>query len=235
MTTILIIDDQDSIRQLVELYLTGEGFRVVSARTGRNGLFIARQELPDLILLDLMLPDMNGLTFIKEHRKERDTPMIILSARGDETDRVLGLEMGADDYVTKPFNPRELVARVRAVLRRMQRNPEEVGVVYRAGALMLQPTAHRAYLEETPVDLTRTEFDLLTIMMRTPGRAFSRWELLERLEAGDSDNYERTIDVHIRNLRTKIEPNPHQPRYVETVYGVGYRFAENIENGNQDN
>lgn len=232
MATILMIDDQASIRELVELYLTKEGFRVTSARNGRDGLFIARQELPDLILLDVMMPDMDGWAFLKEHRKERDTPIIILTARGDETDRVLGLEMGADDYVTKPFNPRELVARVRAVLRRMRRDPEVLGVVYRAGALVVQPSAHRAYLEDSPIDLTRTEFDLLTIMMATPGRAFSRWELLERLDASDTDNEERTIDVHIRNLRTKIEPNPSQPRYVETVYGVGYRFAEKIENGN---
>lgn len=229
MTTILMIDDQASIRELVELYLTNEGFRVVMARNGRDGLFIARQELPDLILLDVMMPDMDGFTFLKEHRKERDTPIIILTARNDETDRVLGLEMGADDYVTKPFNPRELVARVRAVLRRMRRDMEELGVIYRAGGLVVQPSSHRAYLEDAPIDLTRTEFDLLTIMMATPGRAFSRWELLERLDASDTDNYERTIDVHIRNLRTKIEPNPSQPRYVETVYGVGYRFAEKLD------
>jgi DNA-binding response OmpR family regulator len=229
MATILMIDDQASIRELVELYLTKEGFRVTSARNGRDGLFLARQELPDLILLDVMMPDMDGWAFLKEHRKERDTPIIILTARGDETDRVLGLEMGADDYVTKPFNPRELVARVRAVLRRMRRDPELLGVIYRAGALIVQPSAHRAYLEDSPIDLTRTEFDLLTIMMATPGRAFSRWELLERLDASDTDNEERTIDVHIRNLRTKIEPNPSHPRYIETVYGVGYRFAEKLE------
>jgi DNA-binding response OmpR family regulator len=232
MTTILMIDDQPSIRELVELYLTNEGFRMVTARNGREGLFMARQEQPDLILLDVMMPDMDGYTFLKEHRKERDTPIIILTARGDETDRVLGLEMGADDYVTKPFNPRELVARVRAVLRRMRRDVEALGVIYRAGALAVHPLAHRVYLSDSPIDLTRTEFDLLTIMMRTPGRAFSRWELLERLDASDTDNYERTIDVHIRNLRTKIEPDPSQPRYVETVYGVGYRFAEKLENGN---
>lgn len=229
MSTILMIDDQASIRELVELYLTNEGFRVVTARNGREGMFVARHEVPDLILLDVMMPDMDGITFLKEHRKERDTPIIILTARGDETDRVLGLEMGADDYVTKPFNPRELVARVRAVLRRLHRDPEALGVIYRAGALVVHPLAHRAYLGDTPIDLTRTEFDLLTIMIRTPGRAFSRWELLERLEQSDEDNYERTIDVHIRNLRTKIEPDPRQPRYVETVYGVGYRFAERLE------
>lgn len=231
MTTILMIDDQASIRELVELYLTSNGFRVVMACNGRDGLFVARQEVPDLILLDVMMPDMDGMTFLKEHRKERNTPIIIVTARGEETDRVLGLEMGADDYVTKPFNPRELVARVRAVLRRLHRDEGDMGVVYRAGDLMVHPAAHRAYLGDMPIDLTRTEFDLLTIMIRTPGRAFSRWELLERLEQSDEDNYERTIDVHIRNLRTKIEPNPSQPRYVETVYGIGYRFAEKMEVG----
>jgi DNA-binding response OmpR family regulator len=229
MTTILIIDDQPSIRELVELYLVADGFRVVAARNGREGLFVARQEQPDLILLDVMMPDMDGYSFLKEHRKERDTPIIILTARGEDTDRVLGLEMGADDYVTKPFNPRELVARVRAVIRRMNRTAEAVGMTYRAGELIIQPTSHRATLGDTPLDLTRTEFDLLTIMIRTPGRAFSRWELLERLDADDPDQYERTIDVHIRNLRAKIEPDPRQPRYVETVYGVGYRFAERVE------
>lgn len=229
MSTILIIDDQSSIRELVELYLAHDGFRTVSARNGRDGLFLARQEQPDLILLDVMMPDMDGYAFLKEHRKERDTPIIILTAKGEDVDRVLGLEMGADDYVTKPFNPRELVARVRAVLRRMHRVADEVGMTYRAGELMVQPTAHRAYVGDTPIDLTRTEFDLLTILMRTPGRAFSRWELLDRLDVDDPDHYERTIDVHIRNLRTKIEPDPGQPRYVETVYGIGYRFAERVE------
>ena len=225
MKTILVVDDQANIRTLVEMYLSQEGFRVVTARDGREALFLARQEKPDLIILDLMMPQMGGYEFLSAHRRERDTPVILLTARVEENDRVLGLELGADDYVTKPFSPRELTARVRAVLRRLQREPE-ADEVLRAGELVLDSAAHRAFLEGRPVDLTPTEFELLAILMRSRGRAFNRWELLERLQGDEAEGVERTIDVHVRNLRAKIEADSRQPRYIETVYGVGYRFAQ---------
>jgi DNA-binding response OmpR family regulator len=223
--TILMVDDQRNIRTLVELYLTQEGFRVVTAANGREALFLARQEKPDLIILDLMMPEMNGFEFLRAHLKERNTPVIMLTAKIEENDRVLGLEMGADDYVTKPFSPRELTARVRAVLRRMERESVE-GTLLRAGEIVLDEAMHRVWVGEKTIDLTPTEFEILAIFMRTPGRVFSRWELMERLQGEATEGVERTIDVHIRNLRTKIEADPRQPRYIETVYGIGYRFAE---------
>ncbi len=223
--TVLMVDDQSNIRTLVEMYLTQEGFRVVTASNGRQALFLARQEKPDVILLDLMMPEMDGYEFMRAHRRERNTPVIMLTARVEENDRVLGLELGADDYVTKPFSPRELTARIRAVLRRLEREFTE-GEVFRVGEVTLDEPMHRVLVRDQPVDLTPTEFDLLAILMRSPGRAFSRWELLERLQGDAIEGVERTIDVHIRNLRAKIEEDARQPRYIETVYGVGYRFAE---------
>ncbi|MBA3534780.1 MAG: response regulator transcription factor [Ardenticatenales bacterium] len=222
--TVLMVDDQPNIRTLVQMYLEQEGFRVVTAANGREALFLARQERPDLIILDLMMPEMDGYDFIRAHRRERDTPVIMLTARIEENDRVLGLELGADDYVSKPFSPRELAARVRAVLRRLERDTD-AGEIIRVGGITLDEPAHRVLVEEQPVDLTPTEFDLLAILMHTPGRAFSRGELLDRLQGGAMEGVERTIDVHVRNLRTKIESDPRQPRYIETVYGIGYRFV----------
>lgn len=223
--TVLMVDDQPTIRTLVESYLKQEGFRVVTATNGREALFLARQEKPDVIILDLMMPEMDGYEFLRAHHKERNTPVIMLTARVEESDRVLGLELGADDYVTKPFSPRELTARVRAVLRRLEREFEEDRLL-RVGDVTLDETSHRVQVRDQAVDLTPTEFDLLTILMRNPGRAFTRWELLERLQGGALEGYERTIDVHIRNLRAKIEPDVRHPSYIQTVYGVGYRFAE---------
>lgn len=223
--TILIVDDEDRLVSLVSAYLKQEGFRVVTASDGRSALFLARQEKPNLIILDLMMPEMDGYEFIRLHRKERETPIILLTAKIEENDRVLGLELGADDYVTKPFSPRELVARVRAVLRRVDKDTP-VGDVLRAGDLTLDREAHLVRGSNGVIDLTPSEFDLLAALMASPGRAFSRLDLLERLQDGTVyEGYERTIDVHIRNLRTKIEPDPKNPRYIETVYGVGYRFA----------
>lgn len=223
--TILMVDDQASIRSLVELYLTQEGYRVVTATNGREALFVARHEKPDLIILDLMMPEMDGFTFMHQHHKESQTPVIMLTAKVEEQDRVLGLELGADDYVIKPFSPRELAARVRAVLRRGERDSSETAVL-RGGNIMLDPNTHRVMVGTQKVNLTRTEFDLLTILMTTPGRVFSRLDLLERLQGDAIEGYERTIDVHIRNLRAKIEAQPHSPRYIETIYGIGYRFSE---------
>lgn len=222
--TILVVDDEERLVSLVRAYLQQEGFRVVTARDGREALFAARQAKPELIILDLMMPEVDGWEFIRLHRKERDTPIIVLTARVEESDRVLGLELGADDYVTKPFSPRELVARVRAVLRRTQKEPAQAELL-RAGVLTLDRTAHLVTLEGTAVDLTPSEFDLLDTLMTTPGRAFSRMELLERLQGEAYEGYERTVDVHVKNLRAKIEEDPRNPRYIETVYGVGYRFT----------
>lgn len=222
--TILVVDDEERLVSLVRAYLAQEGFHVVTARDGREALFAARQAKPDLIILDLMMPEMDGWEFIRLHHKERETPIILLTARVEETDKVLGLELGADDYITKPFSPRELVARVRAVLRRAQKGPVETEVV-RAGNLTLDHTAHRVTLAGEIIDLTPSEFDLLATLMSTPGRAFSRMELLERLQGDAYEGYERTVDVHVKNLRAKIEEDPRSPRYIETVYGVGYRFA----------
>ena len=221
--TILVVDDEERLVSLVRAYLAQEGFRVVTARDGREALFAARQARPDLVILDLMMPEMDGWEFIRLHRKERDTPIIVLTARVEETDRVLGLELGADDYVTKPFSPRELVARVRAVLRRTQKEPAQTELL-RAGPLTLDRAGHVVTVNGVAVDLTPSEFDLLATLMTTPGRAFSRMELLERLQGEAYEGYERTVDVHVKNLRAKIEEDPRNPRYIETVYGVGYRF-----------
>lgn len=223
--TILVVDDEVRLVSLVKAYLQQAGFRVVTAHNGRDALFVARDERPDLIVLDIMMPELDGHDFMRLHRKERNTPIILLTAKVDENDRILGLELGADDYVTKPFSPREIVARVKAVLRRMEREEDEISVVLRSGELALDPQSYMLKLRGDRIDLTRSEFDLLHIMMATPGRAYSRTELLDRLQGMVLEGYERTIDVHIKNLRAKIEENPRKPRYVETVYGVGYRFA----------
>ncbi|HRQ40393.1 MAG TPA: response regulator transcription factor [Chloroflexota bacterium] len=222
--TILVVDDEERLVALVTAYLEQGGFRVVAAGNGRDALFLARQEKPDLILLDLMMPELNGHEFLRRHRQERNTPVILLTAKVEEDDRVLGLELGADDYVTKPFSPRELLARVRALLRRTGQNLPDAGVL-RAGPITLDKDSYMVKVDDVRVDLTRSEFDLLAAMMAAPGHTFSRFDLLERLQGDTFEGYERTIDVHIKNLRAKIEPNPRQPCYIETVYGVGYRFA----------
>ena len=222
--TILVVDDEKQLRTLVKEYLTQEGFRVVMAADGQEALYVARYEKPDLIILDLMMPEMNGYEFMRVHGKERETPVIMLTAKVEENDRVLGLELGADDYVTKPFSMRELTARVRAVLRRAGKEPPESEIL-RAADITLDRTNRVVTVGDKHVDLTPSEFDLLAILMSAPGRPFSRPNLLERMQGTAYDGYERTIDVHIRNLRTKIEPDPRHPRYVKTVFGVGYRFA----------
>jgi DNA-binding response OmpR family regulator len=222
--TILVVDDKKELRVMVKSYLEEEGFRVVMAGDGQEALYVARHEKPDLIILDLMMPQMGGYEFLRMHRREADTPIIILTAKLEEGDKVLGLELGADDFVTKPFSMRELTARVRAVLRRMGREQTDTAVL-RAADVTLDRTRRLVTVDMRPVDLTPSEFDLLAAFLAAPGRAFTRAELLDRLQGDAYDGYERTIDVHIRNLRTKIEPDPSKPRYVETVYGVGYRFA----------
>jgi DNA-binding response OmpR family regulator len=222
--TILVVDDEKRLRDLVRAYLTQEGFRVVTAGDGQEALFVARAEKPDVILLDLMMPEMGGYEFMRAYTKEGEAPIIILTAKLEEDDRVLGLELGADDYVTKPFSLRELTARVRAVLRRAGKGQLEPQVL-RAADITLDRIGRIVIVGEKHVDLTPSEFDLLATLMSVPGRAFSRLDLLERIQGDAFDGYQRTIDVHVRNLRIKIEPDPSHPRYVESVYGVGYRFA----------
>jgi len=224
--TILVIDDTESLRTLVKSYLAQEGFRVATAANGREGLFVARQERPDLIILDLMMPELGGFDFIKAYAREGDAPIIILTARIEESDKVLGLELGADDYLTKPFSMRELAARVRAVLRRADKaGGNGPAALLRAGDLALDRERREVIVDGSSVDLTPSEFDLLATFLSAPGRVFSRLELLDKLQGDAYEGFERTIDVHIRNLRTKIEPDPRNPRYIVTVYGIGYRLA----------
>jgi DNA-binding response OmpR family regulator len=222
--TILVVDDEERLVSLVKAYLVQEGFRVFTATSGREAIFLARQEKPDLIILDIMMPEVDGFEFMRVHRKERETPIIMLTARIEEDDRVLGLELGADDYVTKPFSPRELMARVRAVLRRTGQETPDAEIL-RVADVALDRTSHFVKVGDQSVDLTPSEFDLLATLMAAPGRAFTRLDLLDRLQGVAYEGYERTVDVHIKNLRAKIETNPRKPRYIETVYGVGYRFA----------
>ena len=222
--TILVVDDKKELRVMVQAYLEQEGFRVVSAADGQEALYVVRHEKPDLIILDLMMPKMGGYEFLNAHKRQAETPVIILTAKLEEGDKVLGLELGADDFVTKPFSMRELTARVRAVLRRVAREPSGAELL-RVADITLDRSSRLVKVSERTVDLTPSEFDLLSVFMAAPGRAFTRTELLDRLQGDSFEGYERTIDVHIRNLRTKIETDPSRPRYVETVFGVGYRFA----------
>ena len=228
MSTILVVDDERKIVQLVRDYLESAGFRVVTANDGKMAMAQFRHERPDLVVLDLNMPGMDGLDVARTIRQERNTPIIMLTARVEEMDRILGLELGADDCVTKPFSPRELVARVRAVLRRGG-GAESPSAVIHAGDLTIDPEMRLVTRDSTPVELTTTEFDLLYVLAHTPGRVFSRMELLDRVQGEAFEGYERTIDVHIKNLRKKIEPDPRNPHYILTVYGAGYRSAPDLE------
>lgn len=220
---ILVVDDKASVRQLLGEYLTKQGYKVVSADNGQDALYTARHELPDLILLDIMMPKMDGYQFLRQFRQERRTPVIIITAREEETDAVLGLELGADDYVTKPFRMRELAARIRAVLRRVD-NSEAPAELLRVGEITLDQTAHKVTVRETSVSLTPIEFNLLAILMRSPGQVFTRSQLVEHLLDSGFTGLEQTLNVHIRNLRKKIEIDADIPQYIETVFGIGYRF-----------
>jgi two-component system alkaline phosphatase synthesis response regulator PhoP len=223
--TILIVDDEARIVKLVRDYLERAGFEVLAAHDGEAALTLARVEQPDLIVLDLMLPGVDGLDVCRRLRQESGVPIIMLTARVEEADRIVGLELGADDYVTKPFSPGELVARVRATLRRVH---GEMGpaTVIRTGDLELDTAALTVTVAGEPVDLTPTEFHLLATLARQPGRIFSREQLLEAVHGVAFDGYDRSVDSHIKNLRRKIEPDPRKPRYIHTVYGVGYRFVD---------
>jgi DNA-binding response OmpR family regulator len=225
MRRILVVDDDRKTVELVRIYLEKEGYRVLCAYDGPEALELARREKPDLIVLDLMLPGTDGLEVCRILRSESDIPVIMLTARTTEADRLKGLDLGADDYVTKPFSPRELAARVKAVLRRtvdelLYRGPTQVTY----GDLQVNFPRQEVKVGGRVVHLTPTEFRLLATMVREPGRVFSRGQLIERVLGYDFEGTERTIDVHILNLRRKIEANPDRPRYIKTIYGAGYRF-----------
>ena len=223
MKTILVVDDTASVRQLLRDYLTQQGFRVVTAANGQEAIYEARHSNPDAILLDIMMPQMDGFEFLRHYRKEKQTPVIVITAKEEETDAVLGLELGADDYVIKPFRMRELVSRVRAVLRR-QEAAADPNRILQLGDLSLDPATHTVTVRGAAADLTPLEFDMLALLMSAPGRVFTREQISERLADSGFAGLERTLNVHVRNLRAKIESNPAEPEYIETVFGVGYRF-----------
>ena len=225
MKTILVVDDEPKIVELARDYLEHAGFAVVSAFDGSEALTRARTDAPDLIVLDLGLPKLDGLDVARALRRDSNVPIVILSGRSDESDKLVGLELGADDYVTKPFSPKELVARVRAVLRRMER-PAPASDIIRASDVTLDVPRMRVRAGERDVELTATEFQLLAALAREPGRVFTRSQLLDAVHGVAFESYERAIDAHVKNLRRKIEPEVGRPRYVLTVHGVGYRFRD---------
>ena len=225
MKHILVVDDEPRIAELARDYLERAGFRVDVAGNGADALAMARTRVPDLIVLDLGLPKMDGLDVTRTLRKHSNVPIIMLTARVDESDKLIGLELGADDYLTKPFSPRELVARVRAVFRRIDIGPGQSDVI-RALDVTLDVPRMQVRVGRRSIDLTSTEFELLAMMMRQPGRVFTRSQLLDAIRGVEVESFDRAIDAHVKNLRRKIEPDPHNPRYVLTVYGVGYKFAD---------
>jgi DNA-binding response OmpR family regulator len=224
MSKILVVDDEMKIARLVRDYLTEAGFDVAMASNGPAAVALARGERPDLVILDLGLPGMDGYDVTRSIRSNSTIPIIMLTARSEETDRIVGLELGADDYVVKPFSPRELVARVKAVLRRT--GGEVASEVIRAKDLVIDLPHRRVERDGSRVDLTATEFELLRALAASPGRVFTRGQLLDLIRGVSFESYERSIDTHVKNLRRKLEPDPHRPVYVLTVYGVGYRFAD---------
>ncbi len=222
---VLVVEDEIQIRKVVEEYLKRDHFRVVAAGDGITALYIFRQEKPDFLILDLNLPKMDGLDVTRAIRKESDVPIIMLTARADEMDRLIGLELGADDYMVKPFSPRELVARVKVVLRRVSgsQQPDES---FRFKDMVLDVSRNTFKVGEREIELTRTEFQLLATLMKQPGRVFTRSQLLDVIHGVALEAYERVVDAHIKNMRKKIEADPNKPQYILTVFGVGYKFAE---------
>jgi len=228
MKRILIVDDEEMIVQTVKAYLDREGFKTYTAADGEEALRAFQEKGPDLIVLDLMLPKMDGIEVTRRIRSQSSVPIIMLTAKAGETDRVVGLELGADDYVPKPFSPRELVARVRAVLRRLEGGPnapERVAV----GDLEIDLKTREVKVGGSSVELTPTEFDLLAFLARHPGQVFTRLQLLREVQGYTYDSFARTVDTHVKNLRRKIEEDPKEPRFLLTVHGVGYRFAREAE------
>ena len=224
---ILVVDDELDIVKVVRAYLEQSGFRVITASDGQQALAAFRHERPDLIVLDLNLPKMDGLDVCRAIRRESSVPIIMLTARVDETDRLIGLEIGADDYIVKPFSPREVVARVRSVLRRSAPPVEQPSIIT-IGALTIDPIRHEVQLQDSVIDLTPSEFNILLALASQPGRAFSRMDLLDAAQGEAYEGYERSIDVHIKNLRQKLGDEPRDQTYVLTVYGVGYKFNDKM-------
>ena len=220
----MVVDDEPRLVSLIETYLIQFGYQVLKAYDGEEALKIAEQKSPDLIILDIMMPKVDGYEFLRRYRQAANTPVIFLTAKVEDEDKVLGLEMGADDYVIKPFRPRELMARVKAVLRRASLN-EPVAEVLTGEDIVLDRSARSVQAGGTYIDLTPSEFDLLSALMSEPGRVFSRLDLLDFIQGVRYEGYERTIDLHIKNLRAKLGDSPRDPKYIETIYGAGYRFV----------
>ena len=224
MTSVLVVEDELKIARLVRDYLTEAGYHVALANDGRSGLAAVRSERPDLVILDIGLPGMDGYDVTRAIRSSSATPIIMLTARNEETDRVIGLELGADDYVVKPFSPRELVARVKAVLRRSSGAlPTEL---IRADDLIIDIAKRSVERDDERIELTASEFEILRYMASQPGRVFTRGQLLEAVRGVSFESYERSIDAHVKNIRKKLEPDPRHPRYITTIHGVGYRFGD---------
>jgi two-component system alkaline phosphatase synthesis response regulator PhoP len=224
MSTILIIEDEPELVKVLQSYLEQAGFNVITSGRGDRGLSIWEQKHPDLVILDLGLPGIDGLDVARAIRRKDATPIIMLTARVEETDQLIGLELGADDYITKPFSPRIVVARARALLRRSEAAPVSAQIL-RVADLVIDLEGHTVQRGGQPLDLTPTEFSLLAALAAQPGRVFSRLQLLDASQGAAYEGYERTVDAHIKNLRAKIEPDPKNPQYIETVFGVGYRFT----------
>jgi len=225
MNKILVIEDDPNLAKIIISYLERDGFVVCSSLRGDTGLDMVFVEKPDLVLLDLNLPGMDGMDVAAEIRRETDTPIIMVTARVEETDRLEGFSSGADDYISKPFSPRELVARLKAVLNRSRKSKiSQEKIVF--GELEIDGESHEVLVNRKKIDLTPTEYHLIFAMASAPGRVFSRLQLLEALDKGVFEGYERSIDVHIKNLRSKVEPDPRNPHFIETVFGVGYRFRK---------
>jgi two-component system alkaline phosphatase synthesis response regulator PhoP len=222
---ILIVEDEPKIARLAQDYLEQAGFRTLSAGTGDASLAIARREKPDLVVLDLNLPGSDGLDVARALRRDGSTPIIMLTARSEEADRLIGLELGADDYITKPFSPRELVLRVKAVLRRAAGDNYQPQII-RSADLEIDLGGHRVTRAGESISLSRTEFNLLTALARHPGQTLTREQLLDHLHGYSGTGFDRSVDAHIKNLRRKIEPDPAEPIYIQTVYGIGYKFAD---------
>ncbi|MDQ3223803.1 MAG: response regulator transcription factor [Gemmatimonadota bacterium] len=223
--TILLVDDEPKIRDLVRSYLEREGYQVLDSASGDGAVNIVHRAQPDLVVLDLGLPDLSGEEVIRIVRRSSDVPVVMLTARASEGDRIAGLKLGADDYITKPFSPRELVARVEAVLRRARGFRDDSATTYAQGRLRVDPDGREILLDGASVELTRTEFDLLVALASRPGRAWSRYELVSRIQGYDYDGYERTVDAHVKNLRRKLGDDPRRPVLVLTVSGIGYKFG----------
>ncbi len=222
---ILVVDDEKRIVEILKAYLERDGYQVIAAYDGQSALELARRYSPDLIILDLMLPEVSGWDVCRELRKESDVPVIMLTARDDTTDKIIGLELGADDYVTKPFDPKEIISRVRAVLRRSEGKAVPKATL-NIGEIIIDTDKRLVRHGDRNIDLTPIEFELLRVMAENPGRVYGRMQLLDRVQGDAYEGYERTIDSHIKNLRKKLELDPEHPKYIITVYGVGYKLGE---------